>query len=70
MGLTDYKAKYNDLKMKYLNTVDLSWRLGYEQGLKDAQTEQAQQQQMQSDAMDQQAAGTQPGEESAAPGTE
>jgi hypothetical protein len=70
MGLTDYKAKYNDLKMKYLNTVDLSWRLGYEQGLKDAQTEQAQQQQMQSDAMNQQTAGAQPGEESAVPGTE
>jgi hypothetical protein len=43
MSLVDYKSKYMDLKTKYQETVDLAWRLGYEQGLKDAQTDQAQQ---------------------------
>jgi hypothetical protein len=43
MPLIDYKAKYKDLKTKYLETVDLAWRLGYEQGLKDSQLDQAQQ---------------------------
>lgn len=46
MALTDYKAKYMDLKAKFLNTTDLAWRLGYEQGLKDSQLEQLQQTQM------------------------
>ena len=32
MPLVDYKAKYLDLKTKYQETCDLSWRLGYEQG--------------------------------------
>ncbi len=60
-----------DLKNKYLETADLSWRLGYEQGLKDAQMEQAQQQQMQADQMAAaQAQQPQPGQEGAAPGAE
>jgi hypothetical protein len=50
MSLTDYKAKYMDLKAKFMETVDLSWRLGYEQGLKDSEMQQAQAQQ-QVDAM-------------------
>lgn len=44
MPLVDYKAKYIDLKTKYHETVDLAWRLGYEQGLKDSQIDQAAQQ--------------------------
>lgn len=43
MSVIDYETKYKNLKAKYLNTVDLAWRLGYEEGLKEAQTDQAQQ---------------------------
>ena len=53
MSAIDYKSKYENLKAKYMNTVDTVWRLGYEQGLKDAQAEQAQ--------MQAQAAQAQPG---------
>jgi hypothetical protein len=70
MPLTDYKAKYEDLKAKFMETVDLSWRLGYEQGLKDAQLEQAQQQVQQAqDQANAMAAGMgQPGQEGEAEG--
>jgi hypothetical protein len=51
MPLVDYRAKYMDLKTKYMETCDLSWRLGYEQGLRDAQLDQAAQQQAQADQM-------------------
>lgn len=44
MSQIDYKTKYLELKAKFLNTVDTTWRLGYEAGLKDAQLEQLQQQ--------------------------
>jgi hypothetical protein len=69
-GRVDYKQKYEELKTRFMSSVDSAWNDGYQHGMADSQTEQAQQRQMQSDAMDQQAAGTQPGEESAAPGTE
>jgi hypothetical protein len=73
MSLVDYKAKYLDLKTKYMETCDLSWRLGYEQGLRDAQLDQAAQQQAQADQMAMAANGQpqagQSGEE-AAPGEE
>jgi hypothetical protein len=69
MSQTDYKLKYTDLKSKFHSTVDLAWRLGYEQGLKDAQLDQAQQQVQQADAMAQAQAGApqpgQPGEDEA-----
>ena len=72
MPLVDYKAKYLDLKTKYQETCDLSWRLGYEQGLKDAQLEQVQQQQAEADQMAMAANGQpqpgQPGEEGEQPG--
>jgi len=46
-----------------MESVDLAWRLGFEQGLQQAQLDQAQQQAMQADAMAQaQAAGQQPGQ--------
>ena len=51
MPLVDYKAKYLDLKTKYQETVDLAWRLGFEQGARQAQLDQASQQQAQADQM-------------------
>jgi len=42
----DWKAKYQQIRGKFISSVDMSYRLGYEQGLKDASV-QAMQQQMQ-----------------------
>ena len=39
----DYKLKYNDLKLKFMDAVDVSYRLGVEYGLQQAQVQQAQQ---------------------------
>jgi hypothetical protein len=50
----DWKLKYQDLKLKFMDAVDVSFRLGMEQGLQQAQVQQAQQQQ--ADAQAQQAA--------------
>jgi hypothetical protein len=47
MSDIDYKEKYLDLRDKFLKSTDVAWRLGYEQGLKDSQIQQAQQQQQQ-----------------------
>jgi len=52
MPQIDYKKKYQELKAKFMNAVDVAWRDGYEQGMKDAQIEQIQQQ-MQTDKADQ-----------------
>jgi hypothetical protein len=62
----DYRLKYNDLKLKFLDAVDVSFRLGFEQGAQQAQVQQAQQQQADAQAAQQAAAGQQPG----APGEE
>ncbi len=44
----DYKQKYDQLKMKYMQDVDVAFRLGFEQGMVQAQQDaQVQQQQMQ-----------------------
>ena len=59
----NYKQKYEDLKQKFINSMDVSFNLGYEQGLQAAQLEQAQQQQQQQMALDQQAAAGQPGQD-------
>lgn len=61
-----------DLKTKYQETVDLAWRLGFEQGAQQAQLDQATQQQQQADQMAMAANGQpQPGQEGeAAPGEE
>ena|ERR1700676_9784 len=40
----DYKLKYEDLKLKFHDAVDVAFRLGYEQGAQGAQLQQAQQQ--------------------------
>ena len=67
MSLTDYRAKYMDLKTKFQETVDLAWRLGFEQGAQQAQLDQVAQQQAQADQMAMAANGQpqpgQPGEE-------
>lgn len=70
----DYKLKYQDLKLKFLDAVDVSFRLGFEAGAQNAQVQQAQQaeQAAQQAAMGQQPG--QPGQEgqdpNAAPGQE
>lgn len=45
-GPIDYKQKYQELKLQFMNSIDVAFRLGYEQGSQQAQ-QQAQQQQMQ-----------------------
>lgn len=50
----DWALKYKDLKLKFMDAVDVAFRLGMEQGLQQAQVQQAQQQQ--ADAQAQQAA--------------
>lgn len=39
----NYHLKYNDLKLKFHDAVDVAFRLGYEQGAQSAQLQQAQQ---------------------------
>jgi hypothetical protein len=57
--MVDYRMKYKEMKAKMLESIDVSYRLGYEQGYKEA-TQEAQmaqiQQQMQQAQMMQQAA--------------
>jgi len=68
----DYKQKYVELRTKFVEATDVSFRLGYEQGMKDAMMQQAQQQveqaeqerQMQEQAMMQ---GGEPGQEGMPP---
>lgn len=51
MSDIDYKDKYLDLRDKFLKSTDVAFRLGYEQGLKDAQQQQAQMQVQQQQQM-------------------
>jgi hypothetical protein len=65
----NYKMKYQELKLKFINTTDVAWRLGYEAGLQAAQLQNSQQQLEQANQNAQlhaQAAGAQkaPGQES------
>lgn len=39
----DYKNKYKELKLKFKDTVDLAFRLGVEEGMRQGQVQQAQQ---------------------------
>lgn len=55
----DYKQKFLDIKSKFLSSVDTAYRMGFEQGQKDAllqnlQQQQQQQMQMQAQMMGQQ----------------
>lgn len=55
----NYKQKYEELKMKYMQDVDTAFRLGFEQGaVQGMQDAQMQQQQMQAEAQQ----GQQPGQ--------
>lgn len=44
MSKINYKSKYQELKLKFMNSVDVAFRLGYESGMKDAMLENMQQQ--------------------------
>lgn len=74
MSETNWKAKYLDLRQKFMNAVDTSFRIGYEQGAKEAQAQAQADMAAQAQAQAQQAAqmGGQPGEEGGegAPGEE
>lgn len=66
MSQINYKMKYQELKLRFMNSVDMSFRLGYEQGIKDSQVDQlnqAQQSQEDSENAQMQSQGqSQPGE--------
>lgn len=49
----DWKLKYQDLKLKFHDAVDVAFRLGYEAGAQGAQVQQAQQQQADAQAAEQ-----------------
>lgn len=61
----DYKMKYKELKLKFKETVDLAFRLGIQEGMRQGELQQAQQAQADAQAMQQAAIGGQPGEEGA-----
>jgi len=54
----DWKLKYQDLKLKFHDAVDVSFRLGYEAGAQGAQLQQAQQDQAAAQAQAGQMGGT------------
>lgn len=43
-GEINYRQKYQELKAKYMNAVDVAFRLGFEEGSKQSQLDQANQQ--------------------------
>ena len=58
----NYRLKYQDLKLKFHDCLDVSFRLGFEAGAQQAQVQQAQQQQADAQAAQQAAMGQQPGQ--------
>lgn len=70
----DWKLKYKDLKLKFHDAVDVSFRLGFEAGAQQAQVQQAQQQQAAAEQAQQAAMMGQdpnaPGQEGQMPGEE
>lgn len=60
-GEVNYKQKYQELKAKYMSAVDTAFRLGFEEGAKQSQVDQANQQMQDAQAKEQAAAGGQPG---------
>ena len=58
----NYKEKYKELKLKFKETVDLAFRLGVEEGMRQGQVQQAQQAQASAEAAQQAAMGGQPGQ--------
>ena len=64
MSDVNYKMKYDALKSKFMNSVDMAFRLGYEQGGKDSEVQQAadaQQQQAEQESQGQPGQSSQPG---------
>lgn len=59
----NYKNKYMELRAKYMNDLDMAFRLGFEQGGQQAQQDQMAQQQADAQAMQQAAMSGQGGEE-------
>lgn len=55
-GEINWKQKYNELKSKYMNAVDMAFRLGVEEGLKQGQLDSANQQLATAQAQQQDAA--------------
>ena len=49
MGEINWKLKYEALKLKFMNSMDMAYRIGYEEGAKDAQMEAMAQQQQAAD---------------------
>lgn len=49
----NYKSKYMAIRAKYMNDVDMAFRLGFEQGQQQAEQEQMMQQQAEQQAMEQ-----------------
>ena len=43
-GKVDYKQKYEGLRSKYMNAIDVAFRLGVEEGARNAEMEALQQQ--------------------------
>lgn len=72
-GDTNWKLKYDELKAKYMKTIDLAYRLGVEEGMKQGQLDSANQQlqQAQADKQNMMPGGAQPGQpnNNGAPGT-
>jgi hypothetical protein len=67
-GLIDYKQKYQELKAKFMSSIDAAWNDGFQHGMEASQTDQAQQDSQQADAMAQAQAGApQPGQPSEQP---
>ena len=62
-GEINWKMKYTELKSKYMNAVDMAYRLGVEEGLKQGQLDSANQQLAEASAQqqDQAAGGGDPG---------
>lgn len=58
----DFKQKYKELKSKFKETVDLAFRLGVEEGLRQSQVQQAQQQQQAAEQAQMAAQQGQPGQ--------
>ena len=69
-GKIDYKQKYQELKAKFMSSVDSAWQDGYQHGMQDSQVEQANQQQQQADQMAMAANGQPQIGQEAAPGEE
>jgi len=63
MNNQDYRLKYNDLKLKFMDALDVSFRLGFEQGATNAQLQQAQQDKAAAQAAAQGGMPGQPGQE-------